>query len=178
MAKGLGAFLRETLGGKPHAGNPPGENMEDTMPEEENPEEEAPETEAEDSAPEEEAEDTEPDPQAEDPKPAETARAVRAAVAGERKRIVAIISHPRADANPALAARLIADGTPAGRATAYLGATSAGAAKSGLAERMAAYNRTPGPDAPKGANGNPAFSSQANQAIARNAAIAAKSKGK
>ena len=154
MATSLGAYLRESFGAKkPRAGDPPDENMEDAMPEEENPEEEAPETEAEDSVPEEEAEDAEPDPQAEDPKPDETAKAVRAAVAGERKRIVAIISHPRADANPALAAQLIADGTSARKAVAYLGATNGEAAKPGLAERMAAYGRTPGPDAPKGAAG-------------------------
>lgn len=150
MAASLSAYLRESFGAKKRrAGDPPDENMEETMP----PEEDDPEKEAEDSPPKEEAEDPEPDPQAEDPKPGETAKAVRAAVAGERKRIVAIISHPKADANPALAAQLIADGTPATKATAYLSATSGEAARPGLADRMAAYGRTPGPDAPKGAAG-------------------------
>lgn len=155
MAASLSAYLRESFGAKKRrAGDPPEENMEDPMPpEEETPEEDDPEKEAEDSPPEEEADDPEPDPKAEDQKPGETAKAVRAAVADERKRIVAIISHPRADANPALAAQLIADGTSASKAVAYLGATNGEAANPGLADRMAAYNRTPGPDAPKGAAG-------------------------
>lgn len=73
------------------------------------------------------------------------AKGVDAGVAGERKRILAILTHPAADANAALAAKMIGDGTSASRATSYLSAASGG--KGRLASRMAAFEGVaPGPD--------------------------------
>lgn len=137
------------------------EDEEETASEDE-PEAEGDEPEAEDEDPEAaddepEAEDDEPEAEDEEETPVARKAAARARMS-ERKRILAILTHPNAEVQPALAARMIRNGMAEKSARGILDAVTGAAASTRrptLAERYAGFNgnRKPGRDGNTAASG-------------------------
>jgi hypothetical protein len=121
-------------------------------------EDETEETYAEDGDGEPEAEGDEPEaegdePDAEDGDEPEMRKAEKRGANRERNRILAILGHTKAESQPALAMKMVMDGTPAKQASALLGSVTGGTSGS-LSSRMASRkSNRPGNDAPLASSG-------------------------
>lgn len=160
--RNLMATLRDAVKGGPNAAENDDSEMEDDETETETASEDdgdQPAAEEDGDEPNAEGDEDEPAAGEDEDKPSAS---VRRRIAGaERARILAIITHPNADAQPKLAVSMIQDGTSKAKALATLDAVEAappsgdgGTPGNSLADRVrrSQGNRRPGSDAPKGKN--------------------------